>query len=65
MIGEIAMLDPTKALRSLSGLTKTDCVFLLLNHDAFDILVKEKLKKENEALCQFVFDTLPRIKDLF
>lgn len=31
MIGEIAMLDPEKATRALSGMTKSDCVFLLLN----------------------------------
>ena len=40
------MLDPLKATRSLSGMTKTDCIFLLLNADAFEILVKEKFKKE-------------------
>ena len=39
IIGELAMMDP-KATRALSGMTKTDCIFLLLNHDAFDILVK-------------------------
>lgn len=65
MIGEIAMMDPTKATRALSGLAKTDCVFLLLNKDAFEILVKEKLKKEREQLCQFVFDTIPKLKDQF
>jgi len=40
LIGEIAMMDPEKATRSVSVMAKTDCVFLLLNHDAFDILVK-------------------------
>ena len=39
VIGEIAMMDP-KAVRALSGMAKTDCIFLLLNRDAFDILVK-------------------------
>lgn len=43
MIGEVAMMDP-KATRALSGMAKTDCVFLLLNRDAFDILVKVLLK---------------------
>jgi hypothetical protein len=42
LIGEIAMMDPTKASRLFSGMAKTDSIFLLLNHDAFDILVKEK-----------------------
>lgn len=39
IIGELAMMDP-KATRALSGMAKTDCIFLLLNHDSFDILVK-------------------------
>ncbi|CDW82196.1 UNKNOWN [Stylonychia lemnae] len=75
IIGEIAMMDPLKATRALSGMNlicsimigmaKTDCVFLLLNHDAFDILVKEKQKKINEAMTQFLFEAVPRMKDLF
>lgn len=44
MIGELAMLDPEKATRALSGMAKTDCVFLLLNQEAFDLLVREKMK---------------------
>jgi len=44
MIGEVAMMDP-KATRALSGMAKTDCVFLLLNRDAFDILVKVCINK--------------------
>jgi hypothetical protein len=63
MIGEIAMLDPTKATRALSGMAKVDCVFLLLNKDAFEILVYEKLNKERAVLCQFVFDSIPKMKE--
>ncbi len=65
MIGDIAMMNPEKATRMLSGIAKQDCIFLLLNHDAFDILVKEKQKKENEAYTLFLFETLPRISDFF
>eukprot|EP00347_Sterkiella_histriomuscorum_P013346 403365067 len=65
MIGEIAMMDPLKATRALSGMAKTDCVFLLLNNDSFDVLVKEKQKKLNEQMTQFIFDYIPRMKDLF
>lgn len=39
MIGELAMMSEG-ATRALSGMAKTDCIFLLLNRDAFDILVK-------------------------
>lgn len=43
MIGEVAMMDPKAATRALSGMAKTDSIFLLLNREAFDILVKVKL----------------------
>jgi len=39
MIGEVAMMDKN-AVRALSGMAKTDCIFLLLNREAFDVLVK-------------------------
>ena len=42
IIGELAMMDP-KATRALTGMAKTDCIFLLLNHDSFDILVKVRI----------------------
>ena len=64
MIGEIAMMEEN-ARRLLSGMAKTDCVFLLLNRDVFDMVVKEKMKKENEQLCQFVFDSIPKMKEQF
>jgi hypothetical protein len=31
LFGEIALLDPTKAVRLLSALTKTDSILLVLN----------------------------------
>ena len=65
LIGEIAMMDPTKASRLFSGMAKTDSIFLLLNHDAFDILVKEKQKKINEGLCTLIFDAIPKMHELF
>ncbi len=43
MIGEIAMLDPDKEKRAKSAMAKTDCVFLILNTEAFEILVKVRL----------------------
>jgi CRP-like cAMP-binding protein len=65
MIGEIAMMNPENTTRALSGMAKTDCIFLLLNREAFDILVKEKEKKENEALTQFIFDCVPKMREQF
>ena len=40
MLGDIAMLDPSKATRMLSAMAKTDCVFLLLNQECFDLIVR-------------------------
>jgi len=40
LIGDIAMLYPERETRKLSGMAKTDCVFLILNKDAFDILIR-------------------------
>lgn len=48
LFGEIALLEPSKATRLLSALTKTDCILLVLNQEAFDIIIKEKLKKNRE-----------------
>jgi hypothetical protein len=31
LFGEIALLDPTKATRVLSAMTKSDCILLILN----------------------------------
>ena len=31
LFGEIALLDPSKATRQLSAMTKTDCILLMLN----------------------------------
>lgn len=64
MIGEIAMMNPGTT-RALSGMAKTDCVFLLLNRESFDILVKEKEKKECEALTTFIFDCVPKMREQF
>ena len=65
LFGEIALLDPTKATRALSAMTKTDCIFIYLNKEAFDIMVKEKLKREREELGKFVYNAIPRLKDHF
>ncbi len=65
LFGEIALLDPAKATRVLSAMTKTDCIFIYMNQEAFDIMVKEKLKREKEELGKFVYNTLPKIKENF
>jgi CRP-like cAMP-binding protein len=65
LFGEIALLDPTKATRALSAMTKTDCVFMILNMEAFDIIAKEKLKRERDEMGRFVHNAVPKLKENF
>jgi len=50
LFGETAMIDPEKNQRTCSLMAKTDCIFVLLNHEAFNLLVKAELKRERENL---------------
>lgn len=59
------MMNPEKSSRLLSAMAKTDCIFLLLNHDAFNILLKSELKRDSEILTYFLLDHLPKLKELF
>lgn len=59
LFGEIALLDPNKATRALSAMCRSDCILLLLNFEAFDLLIKEKLKREREAMGKFVHLSIP------
>lgn len=63
LFGEIALLDPNKATRMLSALTKNDCILLVLNQEAFDIMVKERIKKEREEIGEFVCSSMPKLKE--
>lgn len=58
-------MDSNKATRVLSAMTKTDCILLILNQEAFDIMVKEKLKRERDELGKFVYNSLPNLMDHF
>ena len=59
------MLDSSKTKRMLGAMSKTDCSLLVLNSEAFDLLIKEKLKKEREELGKFVYQCIPRIKEFY
>jgi CRP-like cAMP-binding protein len=41
LFGELAMMNPDKATRALSAMTKTDCILMELNREVFNIMVKE------------------------
>lgn len=59
------MLDPNKVSRALSAMSKTDCILLLLNFEAFDLLIKEKLKRDRENMGKFVHNFIPYLSDNF
>jgi CRP-like cAMP-binding protein len=61
LIGELAMTD--HAPRALSAMTKTNCVFLILNKEAFDILLKGEIKKMREAMATFLLEHFPNLKE--
>lgn len=46
-------------------MTKTDCVLMILNIEAFDIIVREKLKRETDEKGRFVHTSIPRLKENF
>mmetsp|Transcript_43285 Transcript_43285/g.41675 ORF Transcript_43285/g.41675 Transcript_43285/m.41675 type:complete len:95 (+) Transcript_43285:926-1210(+) len=46
-------------------MTKTDCILLYVNMEAFDILIKEKLKKGREERGKFVHSSIPRLREFF
>jgi CRP-like cAMP-binding protein len=65
LFGEIALLDETKKVRALSAMTKTDAVLCILNHEAFDMMIREKLNREREELGKFVHKSVPKLKEYF
>mmetsp|Transcript_6793 Transcript_6793/g.6027 ORF Transcript_6793/g.6027 Transcript_6793/m.6027 type:complete len:223 (+) Transcript_6793:104-772(+) len=65
LIGEIAMINLDKSGRAKSVMAKTDCFFLVLNQEAFEILVKDKLKKERDLLGMFIYNAIPKMKEQF
>jgi hypothetical protein len=63
LFGEIALTNPDKATRMLSGMTKNDSILLVFNQEAFDIIIKEKLKKEREEIGRFVCNSMPNLTE--
>ena len=61
VMGEKSMIyrnDETRT-RLLSGIVTTDiCIVMALNHIVFDVLVKEKTKKELEDLASFIYENV-------
>ena len=66
LIGEVSMTyndDPKKNSRLFTCLGKSEfAIVLTFNKTVFDILVKERLKKDGEILAQFIYKSIPDLK---
>jgi hypothetical protein len=68
LIGEVAMEQKSKGKggsRALTVMAHTNCVFLALNEEIFKLLIEEKLKKDTEAIVQFVMEVVPKLGGVF
>jgi DNA topoisomerase IB len=60
----LALINEDKPkTRFLSAMTKTDCILLYLSQEVFDIMIKDKIKKEKEEKGKFVYHSIPALKD--
>jgi hypothetical protein len=50
--------------RALSGLSKTECMLLVLDINTFKYLCYEKIKVKQEQKTQFVFDSIPALSQV-
>lgn len=65
LFGEIALMDSSKSIRVLSTMTKTDCILLQINKEAFDIMIRDKMNKDRDEMGKFVYQSIPKLKDNF
>lgn len=65
LFGEIALTDEKNSCRVLSAMTKTDCILLWLNKEAFDLMVKDKIIKEQSEIGKFVYKNIPTLSSYF
>ena len=67
LIGEIAMMggqiEGSHPRRALTGVCSTPCITLELNRQVFDIIGRDQMNKEREALARVIYDSLPFLKD--
>ena len=66
LIGEVSMTfieEKSKNKRLYSCIcTSPFAICIILNQKVFDILVKEKLKKNSEMLAMFIYKSIPGVK---
>ena len=41
-----------------------DSMFIFINSTVFDLIVKEALKKEKEDIGEFIYKSIPRMKEM-
>jgi len=44
-----------------TGICKTDCLLLELEHDVFDILIRQQIRRKNEFLAAHTIKTFPKL----
>lgn len=65
LIGDIDGGDQSHLKKEFTAICKTDCILLELEQDVFDVLNKQRLKRQREfRISQFV-STFPKSKQLY
>ena len=55
----------SKPTAKMSAQASKDTILLELNIAAFDLVVRDRLRKEQEALSSFIYQAIPGMKDQF
>ena len=63
LLGELTFLG--SPYRSLSAVARTDCLVIVLNLTAFNMVVKDRLMREQDEVGSFVFNILPGLRDFY
>ena len=46
-------------------MAKVDSFFLRINKESYTLLIKERIAKLNQMLAEFVFQSIPKMKDYY
>lgn len=61
LIGDIEGHDSISSKRQFTAMCKTDCILLELEQDVFDVLNKQRKRKDREFKTNHIIRTFPRI----
>ena len=62
-MGELSLLG--KPFRQLSACALVDCLVIVLNLTAFNLVVKDRLQREQQEMGNFIYNTMPGFKHFF